>query len=235
MRKIFGIIGFVFLAVVLAAVAVFFVFEKDIPKDIVKTQIEAIQNYKLDAVENIDDIPNGTINYTYEKLTYTKEGDKTITTIDTKYEYSFKKSGTGDALKIELELVTYTNNGQTKTTARIKYYKENEIYYQVVDNEDPTEVDPYSAVIGYGILLNELFEGTTEITIKASILDMIENNLTKVSQKGLTIKLHLEKDNVLGQLSYNYVSGKVSAYKQVKNTYDTSNALVAKETSYISF
>ena len=124
MRKILSIIGCALLAVIIAAAAVVFVFEKEIPKEWVGNQIEEAKAYSLGEINNVDDLPNGTLQYSYEKLTYTKDGDKTITTITSKYEYTFKKSGTGDNIKIETIAVNYTNNGQTKTTTKIKFYKE---------------------------------------------------------------------------------------------------------------
>ncbi len=232
MRKILSIIGCSLLALVIAAVAVVFVFEKDIPQEWVGAQIEEAKAYSLGEINNVDDLPDGTLEYSYEKLTYTKDGDKTITTITSKYEYTFKKSGTGDNIKIETIAVNYTDNGQTKTTTKVKFYKEGEKYYTVTNDGEPVEENPNTALMGYGFIISDAFEGSPEVVLKASIVSMIENNLTKVSQRGLNIKLHLEKDNVMAELGYNVVAKKVSSYKEITKTY-TDETLTAKETSYL--
>ena len=235
MRKILSIIGCALLAVVIAVVAVVLVFEKEIPVEWVEPQIEEIKAYSLGEINTVDDLPDGTVRYAYERLTYSKDGDKTITTIASKYEYTFKKSGTGDNIKIETIAVNYTNNGQTKTTTKIKFYKEGEKYYTITNDGEPVEENPNTALIGYGFIISDAFEGSPEVVIRAAIVNMIENNLIKVTQKGSNIKLHLEKDNAVAELGYNPVLQKVSSYKEVEKTYDGDNVLTEKETTSISF
>ena len=233
MRKILSIIGCTLLAVILAAVAVVFVFEKDIPTEWVGKQIEEVKTYEFGEINNADELPDGTIRYAKERLSYSKENGKTITTIEEKTEYTFTKSGSGDEIKIKIVIVNYTNNGQTKTTTRVSVYKEGESYYAKTNDEEPMELSDLSGpLMTYGMMIMDVFEGSPEVVLKASIVSMIENNLTKVSQKGLNIKLHLEKDNVMAELGYNVVAKKVSSYKEITKTY-TDETLTAKQTSYL--
>ncbi len=235
MKKTFSIIGSVLLAVILVAVVVVFAFEKNIPTNWASSQIEQIRAYELKTPETADEIPDGTVTLCYEKLTYAKVGDKTVTTIAEKFERKLAKSGSGEKLVIDLVTVEYTNNGQTKTTEVVKVFWEDGKYYNIRNGGDKQEIsDIDESTMLYTYLVDKLFVFSPKMTIKTTILDMLDNNLQKVTQKGLNFKFYLEKDNVLAELSYNVVQKKVTGYNEITKTYDIENNLTAKETYTIS-
>ena len=108
-------------------------------------------------------------------------------------------------------------------------------YYQVVDNDDPTEISASQIVSSYEYMTNYLYDFANGIALKDAIKSMLENNLVKVTQKGLCVKFHLENDNISAELSYNLVTKKIAGYKEVEKTYDSDNNLVAKETFSVVF
>ena len=230
MGKIFTIIGSVLLSLILVAAVVIFGFEKDIPADWVSRQVEQIKEYEAETPATADEIPNGTVTMCYERLTYAKEGDKTVTTIAEKTEYTMTKSGEGEKLKIKLITINYTNNGQTKTTIKQNIYYEDGKYYMENNNGQKQEIpDIDDAVMSYTYLVDELYVFSPKLKVESSIIDMIDNNLVKVTQKGLKIKFYLEKDNVASSLSYNVAKGEIVGYTQETKTYD-GDSLVSKET-----
>lgn len=233
MKKALKIIGITFIVLVAVAAVVFFGFEKPIPKSWASKDVEQVRNYEGKAIDHADDIPGGTIKLYYEKLTYTKNGDTVITTIAEKEEITLTKSGSGSSIKIKSENVEYTDNGHTKTTTITKVFKDGENYYQVINDGDASVISESAIVASYAfVTASTLYSYTAEgkPQLKANIKDMLENNLVKVGQKGLTLKFYLEKDNVAAEMTYKFSTKKITSYTEITKTYDADNNLTAKET-----
>lgn len=227
----------VLLVLILVAVIVIFGFEKPIPTSMVGKQIEQIKVYEGKKLESIDDIPNGTTRLFHESLSYTHDGDSVVTTIAEKDITIFTKSGSGDSVKIRVERTIYSDNGNNKTVTHAKIYKENNKFYQVVDSDTPVEIAESAIMLYYASLTSTtLFsynvDGTSKL--KDNVKDMVENNLTKVTQKGLYLKLYLNKDNVSAQITYKLFTKKITGYNQVTKTYDSDNNLTSKTTYTLS-
>lgn len=233
MKKALKIIGITFIVLVAVAAVVFFGFEKPIPKSWASKDVEQVRNYEGKAIDHADDIPGGTIKLYHEKITYTKDGDTVITTIAEKNELTLTKSGSGDSLKLKGVNVVYTDNGHTQTTTTTNVYKDGDLYYQTID-DNPSTVIAESGITGaYAfITASSLYAYTLENKpqLKANIKDMLENNLVKVGQKGLTLKFYLEKDNVAAEMTYKFSTKKITSYTEITKTYDADNNLTAKET-----
>ena len=237
MKKVLIATFSILLVLIAVAAVVIFGFEKPISKNMVGKQIEQVKTYEGEKLEGVDDIPNGTLKLFHESLSYTYDGDSTVTTINEKDITVFTKSGAGDSFKIKVEKTVYTDNGNSKTITNVKMYKDNGKYYQVTDNGEPVEIVESGILLYYASLTSTtLFsynvDGTSKL--KDNIKDMVENNLAKVTQKGLYLKFYLNKDNVSAQLSYKLFAKKITGYNQVTKTYDSDNRVTSKTTYTIS-
>ena len=241
MRKFFLIFGTCFLSVIMIGMIVIFGFEKPIPAKWVKAQTDEVINYKQNAFESVDDIPNGTYTHYTETLSYTKEGNKTIVTITNKQQTSIVKSGSlaNKTLQITISTDYYTDNGNTKTTTvtKIFYNKTTQTYNQVVNDEEPTELsNPNSFILTYMLLTENIYQYslTNEpTTLKADLKDMMENNLTKVTQKSIYLKFHLKKDTTSAQLTYSLAKKKIKSFNKVESTYD-GGVLTSRTTTTVT-
>ena len=123
MKKILtSIVSLVVVALIFGAVYIV-AFDKKIPTNWVSAQIEAVKTSKLENEVEVYKTPLSMID---TEITYTKDGDKTITTYDLKASREVKDTSSGDNESYEVKCVDYDTKGDVKEIYYIKYYMEGE-------------------------------------------------------------------------------------------------------------
>lgn len=225
MKKVlYGVVGGLF-AIILCAVLVFFGFEKKIPENWVGGQIDTIKATKTEDYK--EEAKN--LKFYYEKINYTKDGEKTIVTFDEKYDLEIKNTSKDDAPENEsyyVKNVEYDTNGSYKATKITKYYIEDSKKIKEEDGNKQEITDFGEIYLGYAFVFSDFI--TNEGNLKPEIINMIENHLDKVTQKGMNITLHLVEDNILVNITFGLTKNKIIQIERIEDTY-TDNVLSARE------
>ena len=97
---------------------------------------------------------------------------------------------------------------------------------------EKTTVEDFSEVGLFFLLAYSFYED--DGTLKTEIKTMIDENLEKVTQKGLNITLNLVKDNQSYTVTYNALSKKIVKMNSSLKTY-TENVLTSEVNETIAF
>ena len=224
-KIIAGIVALVLVAAIGVCVYVFAI-DKTIPADKVSEQIASIKTSKLVVDEKIP-----SMNYYLEDVSYTKDGDKTVTKYDTKGYLEFKNNSTEEAENYEIKSTTYKEDGSVDKVVKARYYMDGEKYMKDEDGT-VTEISDFSELAFMVYVLDDFYG--SDGALKADIVSMIDNNLEKVTQKGLNITLHLVKDTVKINIVYSLNAKKVVKIERTEDTY-TDNVLTNREYQYVQF
>lgn len=241
----------VFVLVVVAGGSVYlFAFEKTVPTNLVAKQVEEVKTSKLidKKIEKVDEIELDKMSYTHEKLTYTKDGEEVKTTTEENVTMKLSKTKDGETVVFEVNSSEYDKDTKKTTTTNVKLYEKDGKYYKL-EGEKETEIDEneYSALGIYFAMMVDPFYDVVGASATGELLEeiktMIDENLEKVTQKGLKITLHLSKTEEPSEgtsvktsykITYNFFSKKVVALENVVETY-AGDFLSVKETYTLAF
>ena len=221
-----GLLAFVLVVVCCAAVYIF-AFNKTIPTNWVAGQIETIKASKFAE----EDQKPKKLKYSYEEVKYTKDGDKTVTTYKDKTYREYTDTSKDGAESYEIKCVDYNDKGEVSEEYTVKYYMEGENHIREEKGEKTT-VEDFSEVGLFFLLAYSFYED--DGTLKTEIKTMIDENLEKVTQKGLNITLNLVKDNQSYTVTYNALSKKIVKMNSSLKTY-TENVLTSEVNETIAF
>ena len=230
MKKIILIITGALLGVIAILAIYTFAFEKTIPTNWANEQIEAIKASNISEIFDEHNMPSITAAQSSAK--YTKDGDKTVTTYDSKDDYKIKNTSANGNESYEVNWISYDEKGDVKENKLIKYYKEGDKFYKE-ENGEKTEISDFNdLVFFYGIMFGTLY--TNEGVLQPDVINAINDNLEKVTQKGLYVTLYLVKDNVTGKITYSLSQKRICRFEVTTNTY-TDNVLTGCENYWVEF
>ena len=212
-----GILALVLVAAIGVGVYIFG-FDKTIPEEKVTEQIAAVKAAKLVG----EDGKAPSVRFMYEKIKYTKDGDKTVVTYEDKYNAEFKNKSTESAEAYDINTVVCDEKGKVSETNQAKYYMQDEKYYKN-DNGTVSEISDFSEAFLFFLMTEDFYE-TSDGSINSEIVYMINNYLDKVTQKGVNITLHTyfaEAANTTKvDITYSLLSKKIVRMEIQTDTYD---------------
>ena len=223
-KRIFlGILTLVILAVV--GVAIYgFVFDKTIPTEWAATPIAEVKEAKL---INDDKMPSMKVNY--EHIVYSEEDGNTVSYYSTKYYRELKNNSTKETEGYEIIAVDYNEQGEAGEKEVTKYFIEDGKYYKATGTTK-TELENFNEVAMFYLFVADYYD-EEEGKIRSEIVDLIDNHLENVSQRGLNVTLHLKKnvdDNHSSfDITYNFVTKKIVKIESNIDTY-TDNVLSSR-------
>ena len=224
-KIIYGVLSLVLVAAIVVGVYIFAV-EKTIPAEKVSEQIAAIKATDISEAEK-----EPSIRFFLEDIEYTKDGNKTITTYNPKGESQIINKSTDTSEFYELKTKHYNTEGKLTEEIIEKYYTENGAYYKE-DKNGKQAIENFNYITsGYDFVYSYYFDNGK---LKNQTLDMIDNNLEKVTQLGSNITLHLEGDNTKIKITYNLVAKKIVKIETISDTY-TADVLTERVHYYIEF
>ena len=228
MKKFFTTLIAIILVVAVGGAVFIFAFDKKIPTKWANSVIEAVKD---DEFPSNDKLPKK-LKYLAEYITYTKEGNKTVTTYDYKVSLEVTNKSTADAEAYVAKTTQYNEKGEVSEELTKRYYVEEGQHYRE-DKDGKTPLADFSEVYaGYGFSIAGFYE--EDRTLDADIIVMINSNLEYVSQKGLNIILHLVDGNVSVNISFNIISKRVVKFERTEDTY-TDNVLSHRVHEYVEF
>ena len=231
-KRIFLGIMLVLLVAVIGVGVYAFAFDKTIPTNWVSGQIEEVKKSKFTG----DDKKMPSMKITYESTVYSKdENDKVTSYFDTKYYRELKNKSTKDVEGYEVIMKNYDENGNLNEENTIKYYIEDGKYYRA-SGELKEEIENFNEVGAFFLFVSDFYKD--DMTLKQEVVDAIDNKLDHVSQKGLSITLHLhadENDNKTDlAITYGIFSKKIEKWELTRETY-TDGALTRKIYQKVEF
>ena len=229
MKKILTSVVYVFVAALLVGAVFIVAFDKKIPTSWAGAPIEAVKASQLSEEVEVNKTP---INYYYTYLTYSKDGDKTITTYTVKAYREFKNTSKGEDESYEIKCVDYDETGKVEEIYYTRYYLEGEQHIRE-DKGVRTNIENFDEIAAfYGITFSSYY--TNEGVLRSDILSMIDNNLEKVTQKGVKITLHLLQDNVSVKITYNLLKKKICRFEMTTDTY-SENVVIKRVNEIVEF
>ena len=205
MKKFFtGLFAVLFVAII-AFVIGFFAFDKKIPTKWVTAQINAVASSNLEKEITVYETP---ISSYSSEITYTKDGEKTVVTYDYKQNVFFKNTSTRDSESYQIKNVKFDSHGNMSN----------------IDNFDEIGI----VYIAFGPFY------TGDNVLNDDIINMIDNHISSVTQKGLNITLHLINDNVKVNITYSLTKKKISRIEKITDTY-TENVLTHRSSCAVEF
>lgn len=222
MKKVlYGVVGGLF-AIILCAVLVFFGFEKKIPENWVEGQRETVKESKL------DDIKEGAkdLKVSIEVASYTKDGEKTVTTYTYKADAEIKYTKNNEDETYNYKRVDYDENGSYDSTTTEKYTQEGGKFYKSVNGAEKVEITDFAEVTAYYNSFFNLYY-TNEGNLKSDVINMIENHLDKVTQKGMNITFHMVDDNNYLNITFSLTKNRIVQFESITDTY-VNNALSSR-------
>ncbi len=211
--KVWSIISTVFLLIVVLAVVLFFVWEKPIPASWVgDTVTGATEKIKL---QTFDEIYNaGKMGAVKTTKVYSVEGGKRTLVSHTRIESQVVGQN---------DMISYTKNEVYDVTATEPTVSiSNEIYYYIETTGLPAYCQ-YENEIKEEITQNQFKTGVLEnmqacMPVNAdgvyAYTDLLENNITSVTQKGFYVMVYAEKDNVRLSFAYDFVNRQLKGYTE---------------------
>lgn len=228
MKKFFSALISLILVVAIVGVVFVFAFEKKIPTAWVKIVVEAA---KADKFPEEDQLPRE-MKLFYEEISYSKDGNKTVKTYNSKAMRQVYNKTTEEAEAYEVKCIDYDSNGAVSEQWIIKYYMEDGQRYKE-EKDRKFSILNYDEVKSlYDDAIADYYED--DLTLKIDIKNMIDCNLDYVSQKGLNITLHLVKDNEKLNITYNVGAKRIVKFEQTVDTY-TDNVLSKRVHNVVEF
>lgn len=217
MKKIlYGIVGGLFV-IILCAVLVFFGFEKKIPDNWVESQRETAKTSTFDDAA----ADAKYFKFSMESVTYTKDGNKTITTYNVKGSSELKDTSKGDNESYVVRVINYNEQGELASDVTTKYYVKDGVKYSQVTGQDPVEISDFSEIEEGKNMLKTFFYQNNG-SLLATTIDMFDNHYEKVTQKGLNITFHLVEDNHEVNVTFNYAKNKIVKIEDITKHYTES-------------
>ena len=225
MKKIFMAILAVVLVVIVGGAVFVFAFDKKVPTEWFSSQVEEVKNSKL--VED-EKLPKKAA-FFHEVITYTKDGDKTVETYSEKMYLEYKDNSTEDAENYEIKSKNYDSQGKLSEEYTTRYYKEGEVSYRE-EKGNKQEISDLSEAKMFFMYFLEFYnnEGTA---LNSVVIDYIDNHLDHISQKGLSITLHMVGDNTKLAITYGLVSKKIEKVELTLDNY-TNDVLTSRLHEY---
>ena len=228
MKTIFKLIGTLLLVTIIAGGVVLFAFEKEIPANFVNKQVEEVSVLSLGKAEKPEDLTSSEIEYYTDTVTYNENDGKIETKTTSKVEIYIKKVTKSESVSFVAKTVNYSNEGKTVTTNNIVYTLKGGKYYKQENDEEETEIsegDWNDLLYTYGFLLNGIYDSGNDYNIDEDLKIMINNNVEKVTQKGLNIYFNMKKDNKTMKVGYNVLKKQISSYELVSDNYLFNNKI----------
>ena len=228
MKTIFKLIGTLLLVTIIAGGVVLFAFEKEIPANFVNKQVEEVSVLSLGKAEKPEDLTSSEIEYYTDTVTYNENDGKIETKTTSKVEIYIKKVTKSESVSFVAKTVNYSNEGKTVTTNNIVYTLKGGKYYKQENDEVETEIsegDWNDLLYTYGFLLNGIYDSGNDYNIDEDLKIMINNNVEKVTQKGLNIYFNMKKDNKTMKVGYNVLKKQISSYELVSDNYLFNNKI----------
>ena len=227
--RVWSIISTVFLLLVILCVVIFFAVEKNIPADWVGNSVKnAVQNIGVHSFEEINELGNfGMIKD--EKVYTVEDGVRTLSshTItesvvvgkDTELKSHYKKqvvNGEDDALEVLSEDERY-------------YFIENGMYKSIQNGADE---EMLVSSWRKAILMN--LQSVMPINKEGDFayLDILENNVERVTQKGVYVMIYASKDNIRLKFGYDFMNGQLKEYTEEIDTLDGDKVVSTTVNSY---
>lgn len=225
-KTLVWILSFVLLAVGVGSIY-FFAFEKTVPTSWVNAHIEAVKGSTL---TEDGKVPKST-KYTHEEISYSKNGEETVKTYDEKVYREFTNKSTETEEGYEIKSINYNEKGEVAEEYVTKYYVEDGKYIRE-EKGTKKELDGFSEVLLFFVTLDTFYEDTG--ALNENLVTMIDENLEKVTQKGFAITLHLVKDDISVNITYDLLEKKVVKIEAVADTY-SENVLTNRVREVVEF
>ena len=228
MKKFLAVIIAIILIVAIAGAVFVFAFDKKIPTSWANGVIEATKN---DQFPNADNLPKN-MKWSYEEITYTKDGDKTVATYSESGSRQVINKSTDEKDEYEVKCVNLDSKGEVAEQYTIKYYIEGELHYKE-EKGIKTVITGFDEVLFfYGFAVADFY--ANDRTLKTDIQVMIDANLDCVTQQGLGITLHLVKDNESINLTYSLIAKRLVKLEKIVDTY-TDSVLTHRSHQVVEF
>ena len=229
MKKFLATIIAIILIVAIAGAVFVFAFDKKIPTAWASGAIEAAKNDKF---PNADNMPKN-IKWSYEEITYTKDGNKTVKTYTNAGSYHIINKSTDEKEEYQVKCIKYDSKGDVADQWTIKYYVEGDPELKYKEEKGvKTVVADFDEVWLYALGIADFY--ANDRTLDTDIQIMIDSNLDCVTQQGLGLTLHLVKDNVSINLTYSLTAKRLVKLEKTVDTY-TDSVLTHRSHQVVEF
>ena len=228
MKKFCTVLIAIILIVAIAGAVFVFAFDKKIPTAWANGVIKATKDDKF---PNADNLPKN-MKWSYEEITYTKDGDEVVTTYaDSGSRQVFDKS-TDEKEEYLVKCINLDSKGDVAEQYTIRYYMEGELHYKE-EKGIKTPLASFDEVLFfYGFAVSDFYDN--DLSLKMDIQVMIDTNLDCVTQQGLGLTLHLVKDNESINLTYSLMAKRLVRLEKTVDTY-TDSVLTHRSHQFVEF
>ena len=151
-----------------------------------------------------------------------------------KYRYSFEKTGTNETLCVKYKITEFNLDNSILKEDIYKYYRE-DTFYVILSNGTSTNVNESI----WQSSISDAYNNVTPFTSDNHLISHIsvEQNLEKISQKGMNVNLFSSLNNSSYISSVNLLSNKLTTISHTEKVFNEENNLnnIIEKTYHLNY
>lgn len=231
--RVWSIISTIFLLLIIVAVVVFFAFEKTIPTSWAGDALKGVSaNIHLQTFEEVNAM--GKFGIIKDVKNYTYEGENRTKTLSEHKVLEAAVVGQNTDLIMHYKEQKYevsTDEVLEAQTQDYYYYVDNGLY-SVIENGAAASEDLAGSVWKNNIL--HYMQSCMPLNASGEFPygDILENNLERITQKGVYIFAYASKDNVRLIFAYDFLNRQLKGYTEEVDTLSGETVVSTQVTTY---